>query len=242
MASIVEAFDSTMKEAFTGIKIFLWAIPVCFAYTAGTWGKAFLIPILTVLLIGFAVQLANNVIVKTSVIVPGINLIKIAIVGIMSLLCMAPYAIAGGLIYWLLSLIKIPSAVWNTTYDIVIALFAISFPLTACIIYMRRLNILEIFNMKKYFTGFWEVFLSASFLLVKLALWSIIVIGFIYYLFSMFVGFSNWFWYYILSSVFIFYLILSANYLAQISEEIYTFPEKEEAKKKEQAAMSKLGK
>ena len=96
--------------------------------------------------------------------------------------------------------------------------------------------------MKKYFTGFWEVFLSASFLLVKLALWSIIVIGFIYYLFSMFVGFSNWFWYYILSSVFIFYLILSANYLAQISEEIYTFPEKEEAKKKEQAAMSKLGK
>ncbi len=233
MASIVEAFDSTMRETFTGIKIFLWAIPVCLAYTFGTIGKAILIPILSVFLIGFAVLLAHNVIAKTSTIVPGINLIKIGIVGVMSILCMAPYAIIGGLIYWLLSLITIPSEVWNTTYHIIAILFTASLPLTACVIYVRRLNILEIFNPKKYFLGFWEVFISTSFLLVKLALWSIIVIGFIYYLFSIFVGFSNWFWYYILSCVFIFYIILSANYLAQISEEIYTFPEKEEAQKKE---------
>ena len=33
MASIIEAFDNTVKEAFAGIKILVWAVPFCVAYS-----------------------------------------------------------------------------------------------------------------------------------------------------------------------------------------------------------------
>ncbi len=240
MASIVEAFDSTMKEAFTGLKIFLWSIPVCIAFNSGNIFGVFFIPVLVVLMTGFCVLLAHNTIAKEPSIVPGCNFIKMAYAGIFSLLFMAPYALLGAAVYFGLTIVKIPSPVWNTTFQIVVLLFAAALPLTACAIYVRRLNIMEIFNFKKYSIGLWEVFISFSYLLVKLVLTSAVVVGFLYYLFSLFVGFDNWFWTYLLSSVTVFYLIISANYLAQISEEIYTFPEKKEKEEEERQRISRM--
>ena len=79
-----------------------------------------------------------------------------------------------------------------------------------------------------------------SFLIVKLALVSLVIIGFLAYVFSLFVGFQNVIWDYLITSVIVLYLVLAANYLAQISDEQFVFMEKKEAEAKEKSAINKL--
>ncbi|MBQ1612478.1 MAG: hypothetical protein II085_03285 [Alphaproteobacteria bacterium] len=64
--------------------------------------------------------------------------------------------------------------------------------------------------------------------------------GFLWYLFVLFIGFDNYFWKYVVAINLTIFLFLFSNAIAQISDDIYTFPEKEAAKKKDQAAVEKL--
>ena len=241
MASIIEAYDSTMKEAFTGIKIFLWAIPLSMALTPTNLVNMLIALVVGYLLIGFVVTLAHNVVSKASVIVPGVNFIKMAINGLLGLLAMLPSAAIGALIYWACSaFVHIPSPVWDTTFKIVIGLFALSLPLTSLCILVRRMNILEIFNIKKFCYGCCEVFLSYSFFMIRASLVLSIAIGFLMYLFTLFIGFTNSFWTYILACIAMLVIVLSSNAIAQISDDIYTFVEKEEEKKREQARVNSI--
>ena len=233
MASIIEAYDSTMKEAFTGIKLFLWAIPISWALSGNTALNSFL---------GFFVTLAHNVVEKKQNIVPGLNFLEMAINGGLALVAVLPYAVVGALIYWASSLIPLTGfPVWEMTLRVVAGLLGAGFAFTALAIFIRRLNIIETYNVKKFYDGFMEVFLGMSgFIVYKLSIVSIVVIGFLAYLFSLFVGFENTFWTYIISIVYFFFVLLGANYLAQISEEVYTFAENEEAKKAEMEKFNKI--
>ena len=242
MASIIEACDNTMKEAFAGIKIFLWAIPICMGLAAGNNVFKILVGIVAaILLLGLGVTTANNIITKKPMLVPGINFLRMSINAMLALVALIPYALIASGLYWATTFINLPNnPIINDTIHITLDLFIAAIPLTALAIFVRRLNPIEALNFKKYFYGFGEVFLSSSYFVVKLALFSLIIIGFLVYIFSLFIGFENSLWTYLLSVIGVFYWIIASNYIAQISDEVYIFPEKEEAKLREQEEINKI--
>ena len=241
MASITEAFDSTIKEPFTGIKIILWAIPLSMvSRTNNKFVSMVLVPLFFILILGYIVELGHNVVSKKGVIVPGIDLKSMFLTGFISLLSLSPYLLFAWLIFMSFSFFNLPWDLWDKTLKIVLGLFAISFPLTALAILIRRKNILEVFNPVKMLQGFCEIYLSFSFFLVKMAIWTAIIIGFLSLVFSIFIGFNNSFWHYLTMMYVFVFITISANMIAQISEEVYSFREEEENKKKMQKEMDKL--
>lgn len=241
MASIIEAFDSTIKEAFAGLKVLIWAVPVCFAVSAWQSSMGSIVGIVTaVLFVGYLTTICNNIIIKTDRILPGINVFQYGLVGLIAVLIMIPYGIVAYFVWNLVNNISIPDPVWGLTVKVLGAFLALSFILSAFVLYIRRLNPIEAYNLRKYFIGFGEVFMSFSYLIVKLVLWSLVIIGFLVYLFSLFVGFENVLWTYLMCAVGVFYCILGANYMAQTSEEIFTFLEKKENEQKQQKAIDKM--
>ncbi len=244
MASIIEAVDNTVKEAFAGIKVLVWAVPFCAAYSMNKSNPALSITIwiiASILFLGFLTESANNVIKRSGTILPGVNILKFGYIGLITSLVMAPYIAVSYFVMVLFnSFVKIPDPVWQQTAQIICLFLAITFTLASYVIYIRRLNPFDAYNMKKYFIGFGEVFLTFSFLIVKLALVSLVIIGFLAYVFSLFVGFQNVIWDYLITSVIVLYLVLAANYLAQISDEQFVFMEKKEAEAKEKSAINKL--
>ncbi len=244
MASIVEAFDSTAKEAFSGIKVLVWAIPVCICYGFFKSGSSFgyiLSAILSVLFIGYLTEASNNIITKKDRILPGFNALKYAFLGIVTVATMLPYIAISWLVWYLIdTYLIIPSEVWNLTFRVIGAFLAIAFTLTGHSLYIRRLNPLEAFNMRKYSLGYGDVFMSFSYLIVKLGVWSLFILGFLTYLFSLFIGFDNVIWQYLICAFLVFYSFLGMNYMAQTSEEVYTFVEKEEKEKKEKELVDKI--
>lgn len=229
MASIVEAYDSTMKEAFTGIKIFLWAIPLTMAIDPNNPLNILVGIIVYFLLIGFVVTLANNVITKAPAVVPGLNFLKIIINGVLGIIAILPYAAIGGLIAWAyFSFVHITNYVWDTTFKIVVSLFCVSLPITSLCLLVRKLNILDIFNIKKFAQGFFEIFLSYTFFTLRIGLIIGLIIGFLVYIFTLFIGFSNSFWTYLIACLIMLYVILFANAIAQMSDDVYTFIERDE--------------
>lgn len=241
MASIIEACDNTIKEPFAGIKIFLWAIPVCMFFAGGANMLCQSIGLLGLFLfIGLCVTTSNNIITKQSVLVPGINFVKISLNALLALIAMLPYGLIAWFAYWAASFIQIPYPILNDTLHIILDLLIATIPLSALAILVRRMNPLEVLNIKKYLYGFGEIFLSMSYFLVRLALFSAVVVGFLVYIFSLFIGFENSLWTYLLSALGVFYAIIGANFFAQVSDEIYIFPEKEEDKAREQAEIQKI--
>lgn len=245
MASIIEAFDSTVKEAFAGIKVLVWAIPVCISYGFVKSGSSFgyvLGAITLLFFIGYLTEISNNIISKKDRILPGLNVLKYGFLGVVTLATMLPFAALSWLVWYLMeTYINIPDEVWSLTFKTIGAFLAIAFTLTAHSLYIRRLNPIDAFNLKKYFLGFGEVFMSFSYLIVKLAAWSLLIIGFLTYLFSLFIGFENVIWQYLMCAFTVLYFFIGANYMAQTSEEVYTFIEKDEKEKKEKEAVNKIG-
>lgn len=242
MASIIEAFDSTIKEAFAGIKILIWAVPVAYCYSMfNTFMGQLVASITAVLFIGYLATISNNVIKKEDKILPGMNFLRYGLNGIIGTVVLLPFILLGwGVEYLISNFVKIPDPVWNLTFQVLGVFLSISCVLASYVIYVRRLNPMDAYNMKKYFIGFGEVFMSFSYLTIKLTLWSLVIIGFLVYLFSLFVGFQNIIWTYLMCAFFVFYCVLGANYMAQTSEEIFTFIEKKEQEKKEKEAIDKM--
>ena len=144
MASLVEAFDSTMKEALAGFKIFLWAVPITLILASEGAAQILIGAIVGFFILGFIVTLANNVIAKAQMILPGINIFVIIKNAVLGLVAMLPHAIIAGLIVWAyFSYVTIPSDVWDVTFKILVCLFELSLPLTSICILIRRLNPFE---------------------------------------------------------------------------------------------------
>ena len=240
MASIIEAYDSTIKESFSGMKIILWAIPLSWFASGNKFVSFIVISVVMLMLVGFVVDFGHNVITKRGVIVPGVNLGEMFVSGVLASLALSPFLIIAWLGMIAVPLITLQWPIWDMTLKILICLFLLNLPITALAIYIRRKNILEVFNPKKFFQGFFEIFLSFTFFLIKMGLWTGLVLGFVSLLFSIFVGFNNSFWHYIIAMCVVAFLMIASNMVAQISEEIYAFKEAEEEKKRIQKAVEKL--
>lgn len=236
MASLKEAYDSTIGESFTGLKLLLWAIPlyICRSlYLDNNIGFLTIFGgIFGLLLIGFITESAFNAIEKKSELVPGLNLLSMAWTGLKTILAMAmPIGIAYVLGSLILGFIKISDPTWKMTVDIFVWLFMAALPVSAYIVFIRRLNVFEAFNIKKICIAYGDAFLTFSYLIVKLYIFALLIIGFITYMFWLFVGLDNVIINFIWCIAVMYNLIIAANYLAQLSEEVFTFREKEEIKK-----------
>ena len=98
MASIKEAYDSTIGESFTGLKLLLWAIPFGYCRKAMTSGSmdiisTIIVSIFILLLLGFLAESANNACEKKPELVPGINIFSMILNGIKSLIALSVYLI-----------------------------------------------------------------------------------------------------------------------------------------------------
>lgn len=232
MASVIEAYNSTIKEAYTGLKILLWAIPIAYVLSPENNGNMVAQIVMGLLLFSFILTLARNVMAKKQTIVPGINFFDMLVNGALGLIAILPTAILGWILFnSFYNFIQIPDFVWNTTALIIVGLFAISLPITSLTLLVRRMNILDAFNIKSFFCSIGEVFLSFSFFTIRAGLLISIVIGFLYYLFNLFIGFSNSFWTYIMACTTIFSLILIGNTIAQISDEVAEMERDKQARK-----------
>lgn len=119
MASIVEAFDSTIKEAFAGLKVLIWAVPVCFAVSAWQSFLGSMVGVITaILFVGYLTTICNNIIIKTDRILPGINVLKYGLVGLIAVIVMIPYGIVAYFVWNLVNNISIPDPVWGLTVKV----------------------------------------------------------------------------------------------------------------------------
>lgn len=233
MASIKEAYDSTIGESFTGLKLLLWAIPFGYCRKAMTSGSmdiisTIIVSIFILLLLGFLAESANNACEKKPELVPGIKIFSMILNGIKSLIALSVYfaiALFGTQISC--SYINLGEhTVLSMSLKILIGLLFYALPVSGFAVYIRKLDIFEAYNLKKVFYILGEAFMMFSYLIIKLGLLTAIVIGFISYLFWLFVGLDNYLINYIWSIAIMYNLVIGTNYIAQFSEEWMTLYEK----------------
>lgn len=243
MASIKEAFDSTIGESFTGLKLLLWAIPLTYCRDViSSGGLSFIATCIlgafSLLFIGFLAESAYNAIDKKPVIVPGFNILTMALNGFKTIFALGIYvAIAYFGATIANSYINLGEhKVWQDTIQVLIWFLFLSLPVSALMVYARKLDLFDAFNLKKIFQVMGDTFLMFSYLVIKLFLLSLIVIGFISYMFWLFVGLENGLINFIWSIAILYNLIIGVNYIAQFSEEQFTVIEKQEGKDKMEGA------
>lgn len=236
MASLKEAYDSTIGESFTGLKLLIWAIPLYICrelYLENSFVfLTFFGSIFGLLLIGFLSESAFNTIDKKPELVPGINLLSMAWNGFKTILAMGlSVIIAYFLGKFIVGFIKIEDPSLKMTADIFVWFFISAFPVSTYIVFIRRLNVFDAFNLKKVFIAYGDAFMTFSYLIVKLYIFAFIIIGFITYMFWLFVGLDNPLINFIWCIAVMYNLTIASNYLAQLSEEVFAFRDNDSGKK-----------
>lgn len=236
MASLKEAYDSTIGESFTGLKLLIWAIPLYFCrelYLENNFVfLTFFGGIFGLLLIGFLTESAFNTVDKKPELVPGLNLLSMAWTGFKTILAMGiPVAVAYYLGQYIIGFINIPDPSIKMTADIFVWFLISALPVSTYIVFIRRLNVFDAFNLKKIFIAYGDAFMTFSYLIVKLYIFAFLIIGFITYMFWLFVGLDNALINFIWCIAVMYNLTIAANYLAQLSEEVFAFRENEQGKK-----------
>lgn len=236
MASIKEAYDSTIGESFTGLKLLFWALPLTYcrdviSHGGLTFISTCIVLVFFVLLIGFLAESANNALEKRPILIPGINILKMGIDGIKTILGLGLYA---AIAYFgttiANSYINLESKVLTDTIQVMIFLLFIAIPVSAFAVFTRKMDLFDAFNLKKIINALGDAFLMFAYLLIKLGIFTLIVIGFISYLFYLFVGFDNYLINFIWSVTIMYNLVIGTNYIAQFSEEQFSFLEKKDGK------------
>ena len=244
MASIKEAYDSTIGENFTGLKLLLWAIPLSYCRDVIAGGNYSFVSscicfIFCLLLLGFLAESAFNAYEKKTVLVPGLNFVSMSINGIKTIFALGLYYIIAVLAAsYLCGFIHIEAdhPVLDMSAKIIIWLLFIALPVSGFMMFLRKLSLFDAYNLKRVFQVMGDTFFMFSFLIVKLGLLSALVIGFISYLFWLFVGFDNYLINFIWSIAILYNLLIGVNYIAQFSEEVIYQLEKQEGGEKVEGA------
>lgn len=233
MSSIKEAYDSTIGESFTGLKLLIWAIPLGYCRDLMSSGSmdffsTMIVSAFALLLLGFLVESANNACEKKPELVPGINVFSMALNGIKATVALSVYfAIAFYGTQICCSYINFGEhTVLSMSLKILIGLLFYAIPVSGFAIYVRKLDIFEAYNLKKIMFILGEAFMMFSYLIIKLGLLTAVVIGFISYLFWLFIGLDNLLINYIWSIAIMYNFVIGANYISQFSEEWMSFYEK----------------
>lgn len=226
MASIVDSFSEALNEDFSYLKIIGFAVPVYFVaqlYLVGNMAQfSFWGSILGVLFLGLLTQGINNVrmsrreILSIQPVQVGRSLLKAFMVIVPQL------AIFGFVGHFCISNFNVPIDLPHMTliFSIIVWSIIFSIILTSYLSFAKYLKVEQGYNYLVIFESCIDVFVSVLFFIPQLLIANVVLIGPVWYLYSLFqIPFTNWGFVAYCSAAFVINISILANYLAQTAYE-----------------------
>lgn len=221
MASIIDSFKGVFSDKFSLIKFIILTIPVyysCSLYTnaKGDYSGFYLFAGTTLFfLLGFLIELINNVINDRMTVLPSLNPIKLAFASAKGLIAIGPVVfISIWLANYLCSFIHLPLVWIDITLRVIIWLIFSSAILTSILMFSARENILDAFRFGLLLSKAGDLVLVIVFFAIQIILINIPTTVFIGYLLTVLFGSSPVLDFFVVLAV-VFNIAVTGHYLAQ---------------------------
>ena len=224
MASIVDSFREVFSDNLAVLKIIVLTIPLFYSYplyvqakgdhTGFTW-----MAVLTFLLLfGFLIGTAHNIISESDAVLPSLNPLKLLFNALKGILAVGPTILIWCWVAnYITSLIYIVP--WlDITLKVIIWIIVTAVILTALLMFCRRQRISDAYNLKFIFEKAGDLIVVVLFFMVQLLLINLPTTGFIGYVLLLLFGFGPVFDFYV-ALIIVFNLGVLGHYLGQVNYE-----------------------
>lgn len=228
MASIRDAFEESITDSNSILKLVFYAIPIFLAFmptqSAISENVKLLLEIpVSILLFGFMLICTSNVRLGKNSIMPSFNIFAVFWAGIKGVVALAPLAILTSLLYTffvgLLSNAPLePSII--TVFTVIIGIIIFSFNYVGYLLYAHNFKILDAYNFKLILKYCTDVLIAMFFMGVFIAIVNIVITVPVAYVVWLFFGFPNPVIIFYICMVVVFNAAVLGHYLAQIDYEI----------------------
>lgn len=228
MTSMLDAFKEVIGDHLSIAKIGIFAIPVFYSYQVFLVKKTITIDIIWILgvtlffLLGFLIEVTNNVINEHDTVLPPLNPFKIAYSSIKGIIAIGPsFAISCFIAYYLCSTINTVPWLDNTFKTIIWLVFSSIFTM-AFLLFAQRKRILEAYNLKILIEKSGDLIVMLLMYILQLVIMNVITTAFIAYTIFILFGFGltlNFF----LAFAIIFNIAATGHYMAQVHYEALTY-------------------
>lgn len=225
MASIIDSFRDVATDKLSWLKLAVLAAPVYYSYQVYTQSKAdftgfFLIAGITIFfLLGFIIQIVNNMLGDANSVLPSLNPLKLGFVALKGGIAILPATLIS---IWLASTIcsKIYIIPWlDTTLKILIWLIVASVIITTLLMYCTKERIKDAYNLKVLSKASGDMILTLVFFVMQLIIINLPTTGFIGYTLLVLFGTGPLFNFFI-SLAIVFNVAVIAHYMAQVHYEL----------------------
>jgi len=228
MTSMLDAFKEVIGDHLSIVKIVVFTVPIFYSYQMYLVQKTissdmlWIFGITLFFLLGFLVEITNNVINEHDTVLPSLNPFKIAYSSIKCIIAVGPsFAISCFLAYYLCSTINtIP---WlDNTFKTLIWLVCSSIFTMAFLLFAQRKKILEAYNLKTLIEKSGDLIVMLLMFLLQLAIMNVITTCFIGYTIFILFGYGltlNFF----LAFAIVFNVAATGHYMAQLHYEALTY-------------------
>lgn len=221
MASIIDSFKGVFSDRFSLLKLIVITIPVyysCILYTSakGDYSGFYWIAGITLfLLLGFLIELINNVINDQMTVLPSLNPIKLVFAAVKGLIAIVPVVlISCWLANYLCSFIHIPWEWVDTTLRAIIWLVFSSVIITSILMFSVKERILDAYRFGILLTKAGDLVLVIVFFAIQIILINLPTTGFIWYLLNVLFGAGPVVDFFIVFAI-VFNVAVTGHYLAQ---------------------------
>lgn len=228
MASIIDSFKEVFSDRFSFLKLVVFTVPAYYAYQSFIQSKQdftnffWILGITLFFLVGFLIKATGNVINDGDSILPSLNPLKIAFTAVKSIVALGPVCY---ILYLVVNYIftLMPVIPWvDITIKYLVVLLAVAIVSISLIMFAKRENILDAYNLKIIFKKAGDLILVIYFFMIQLFIINLIFIGFIGYTLFLLFGPGLILDFFILYSV-VFNLAVTAHYLGQVDFEVISY-------------------
>lgn len=224
MASIIDSFREVFSDNLAALKVIVLSIPLFYSYqlfvqAKGDYSGFTWMAILTfMLLFGFLIGTAHNIISESDAILPSLNPIKLLFNAVKGVLAIGPTILVWSwLANYITSLIYIIP--WlDITLKVIIWIIVAAVILTALLTFCRRQRISDAYNLKFIFEKAGDLIVVVLVFILQLLMINLPTTGFIGYVLLLLFGFGPVFDFYI-ALVVVFNLGVLGHYLGQVNYE-----------------------
>lgn len=225
MASIIDSFRDVATDKFAFIKFVILTIPVYYSYQVYTGSKSgyggfFMVAGITLFfLLGFFIQIVNNMLVAADSVLPSLNPFKLGFVAFKGLVAILPVS---WISIWLAS--KVTSIIYivpwlDMTLKVSIWLVVTAVVMTALLMFCTHEKIKDVFNFQLLSKASGDMILALIFYVIQLIIINLPTAGFIGYTLKILFDYGPAFNFFVALAV-VFNLAVSAHYMAQVHYEL----------------------
>lgn len=225
MASIVDSFRDVFTDKLSFLKLGVFAVPAYYSYVLYMQSKTdftgfFMVAGITLFfLLGFVIQIINNMLGDANTILPSLNPFKLGIVAIKGLLAIAPVTLIS---IWLAN--KVCSIIYivpwlDMTLKVCIWLIVVSVVITTLLMYCTKEKIKDAYNFKLLSKASGDMILALLFFVIQLIVINAPTTGFVGYTLVVLFGYGPFFDFFVALAV-VFNVAVMAHYMAQIHYEL----------------------